>query len=102
MRCSWPKIKSIETQASDFLQEMMDTYGYAPLDELRDDSPEELISDITEKNTKKFNNYDLMKEWIRPDILYVTDSSKEMQEMVALLKEKRDIRATTRKEIGMF
>ena len=98
---SWPKVKSITTQASEFISEMLDIYGYAPLDELRDEVPDELT--IAIKDTpcmgNKYEGYEFMKEVIRPDILYVTDTAKAMQDALALLKEKRDIRAVSRKEV---
>jgi len=98
----WPKVKSIRTQASDFIKEMLDTYGYAPLDELQDDTPplEDLKSSTKKKPaTLQSENYKAMVDLIRPDILYVTDSNKDLKAALALLKEKRDIRAVSRKEI---
>jgi hypothetical protein len=94
-------VKNFDSQASDFILEMLDIYGYAPLDELRDENSNEITEVAKEINFDGVDeSYDFMKDGIRPDILYVTDTAKEVQEALALLEEKRDIRAVSRKEIG--
>lgn len=82
---------------------MLDIYGYAPLDELRDEDTTELEEIVTrDSNIEEISDesYLFMKNGIRPDILYVTDTATEIQEALALYNEKRDIRAVSRKEIG--
>lgn len=89
---------------------MLDIYGYAPLDELRDGNMNDTDDVLVKKNKDDVNlnegerdgdaSYTYMKDGIRPDILYVTDTAAEIQEALALQNEKRDIRAVSRKEIG--
>ena len=101
--CSWPKVKNFDSKASDFVLEMLDIYGYEPLDELRDGNSNEsveLATDMNEDEDRGDESYNYMKNGIRPDILYVTDTAAEIQEALALQNEKRDIRAVSRKEIG--
>jgi hypothetical protein len=92
-------VRNFDSQASEFLLEMLDIYGYAPLDELRDGDANEIAAKELDFKGDD-DSYNFMKDGIRPDILYVTDNTKEIQEALALLNEKRDIRAVSRKEIG--
>lgn len=93
---------SLISQASDFVLEMLDLYGYSPLDELRDEASADAFGEAAKSHIKSGSiddSYDFMREVIRPDIQYVTESTRNMQEALALIKEKRDIRAVSRKEI---
>lgn len=104
---SWPKLSKIGTQASDFVSEMLNTFSYAPLDELRDETPNDIAElekeiDYHEKtNFLQSESYNFMKEPIRHDIMYVNDSMQDMKEILTLLSEKKDLRVVTRKEIEL-
>ena len=99
-------MSKIGTQASDFVSEMLNTFSYAPLDELRDETPNDIVElekeiDYHEKtNFLQSESYNFMKEPIRHDIMYVNDSMQDMKEILTLLSEKKDLRVVTRKEIG--